>query len=456
MPSIPASATLTANSIEILNAIRNNASVNYRDFVPVADETLDSVRQIGNILMQYPALQNEFVSALINRIGRVMITSKSYENPWAMFKKGMLEFGETIEDVFVNIAEAHQYDVSESVSNVFARSLPDVRSAFHVMNYQKFYKTTIQQEQLRQAFLTWNGVTDFIAKLVDAMYTGANSDEFLTMKYMLGLNILRGRLTPITVSAVNSQATAKSFVTTVKGISNKFEFLSTKYNMAGVYNHSSKSEQYLILNSDVESAVGVEVLAASFNMDKAEFMGHVVLVDGFGEMDTDRLDQLFEGESDYHEFSDDELTALNAIPGVIVDKEFFMIFDNMMKFTEQYNGEGLYWNYWFHVWKTFSVSPFANNAVFVPGTPAVSAVSVTPATATANAGQQVALQATVTTAYYAPQTVTWSIAEGDPGTVDINGVVTIDADAESEDTVTVTATSTFDSTKTDTCVITVG
>ena len=455
MPNVPNVATLNATSVEILNAIRNNASANYRDYVPAADETLDSVRQIGNILMTYPVLQNEFVTALINRIGRVLITSKSYDNPWSAFKKGILEFGETIEDVFINIAKAHEYDVSASENNVFKREIPDVRAAFHIMNYQKFYKSTIQQEQLRQAFFAWSGVTDFIAKIVDAMYAAANNDEFLAMKYMLALNILRGRLTPISVSAITNEATAKAFVSKVKGVSNKFEFLGSKYNMAGVHNYSNKDSQYLILNSDVESAINVDVLATAFNMDKAEFMGHVVLVDGFGELDTDRLDELFGDESDYHEFTSAELTALNAIPGVLVDRDFFMIFDNMLKFTEQYNGEGLYWNYWYHVWKIFSVSPFANNAVFVPGTPAVSEVEVSPATATGSAGQQIALTVEVTTAYYAPQTVIWSVGTGDPGTVDINGVVTISPDAEANDTITVTATSTFDSTKYDSCVITV-
>lgn len=455
MPSIPSVANLSATSVDILNAIRNNASANYRDYVPVADATMDSVRQIGNILMQYPVLQNEFISSLINRIGRVIITSKMYENPWSVFKRGMLEFGETIEEVFVNIAKPFEYDVTEAETKVFKREIPDVRAAFHVMNYQKFYKSTIQQEQLRQAFLTWNGVTDFIAKIVDAMYTAANNDEFQAMKYMLALNILRGRLTPVTVTAISDQSTARAFVSTVKGISNKFEFMGTKYNTAGVYNHTEKKDQYIILNSDVEAVVGVDVLALSFNMDKADFMGHRVLVDGFGELDVERLNSLFGNETDYHEFTDAELAALNAIPAVIVDKDFFMIFDNMMKFTEQYNGEGLYWNYWYHVWKIFSVSPYANNAVFVPGTPTITSVTVSPAEATVSAGQTVSLSATVVATNFAPQTVTWSLSADAPAQIDNFGVVVIDDDATSETEITVTATSTYDSTKTGTATITV-
>lgn len=151
----------------------------------------------------------------------------------------MLEFGETIEEIFVNIAKPFQFDPAVAETNLFKREIPDVRSAFHIMNYQKYYKTTIQNDQLRQAFLSWQGITDLIAKIVDAMYTGANYDEFQTMKYMLAKNVLNGRMYPVTIPAVTSY-NMKSIVSTIKGVSNNFEFLSDKYNIAGVQNNSKR------------------------------------------------------------------------------------------------------------------------------------------------------------------------------------------------------------------------
>ena len=76
MPTVPKTKTLNASSVEILNAIRNSASTNYRDFVPTAKNTAESIRSIGEIIMQYTPLQNEFLNALVNRIARVIITSK--------------------------------------------------------------------------------------------------------------------------------------------------------------------------------------------------------------------------------------------------------------------------------------------------------------------------------------------------------------------------------------------
>ena len=409
MPNRPSNLKLSSTSVDILNAIRNSATANYRDYVPAAQPNLDSIREIGAVIMQFPALQNEFLSALINRIGRVMITSKMYSNPWNVFKKGVLEFGETIEEIFVNIAKPFEFDPAVAESKVFAREIPDVRAAFHILNYQKFYKATIQNEQLRQAFLSWQGITDLIAKIVDSMYTGANYDEFQTMKYLLARHILNGELHPQEIADHSVAANLKSVVGDIKGVSNNFEFMSNKYNLAGVANYTMKDNQYIIVTSDFDARMDVEVLASAFNMSKADFMGHRVLIDSFGSLDIDRLNLLFKDDANYTPLTSDEIDALNAIPAVLVDGDWFMIFDNLYNFTEQYNGEGLYWNYWYHVWKTFSISPFANAVVFVPGTPYVSGITISPARAQVVQGQGIILNADVTAVNFASKAVDWHL-----------------------------------------------
>ena len=453
MPVKPKIRTLTTSAADILNVIRNNASVDYRNYVPKADANdVESIRTIGAIIMDYPALQNEFLNALVNRIGRVMLTSKMYSNPIAFFKKGVLEYGESIEEIFVNIAKVQEFNPEIAEQEVFKRVVPDVRAAFHIMNYQKFYKATVTQEQLKQAFLSWDGVTDLIARIVDSMYTGANYDEFLVMKYLLARHILDGLVYPVTVPTVTAE-NAKAIITTVKGVSNKLTFMNSEYNPAAVRTFTDKTDQYMIVNSVFDATMDVNVLASAFNMDKAEFLGHRVLIDGFGDLDVARLGEIFAGDPTYNEPSQEELAALNAIPAVIVDKDWFMVFDMLTQFTEQYNGQGLYWNYFYHVWKTFSVSPFANSVLFVPGTPSVTSVTVSPTTATVQKGGSVSLSAVVATEYFAPQTVVWTSSAADVK-VSAAGVVTVDADAKST-SATITATSAFDGTKKATCTVTV-
>lgn len=455
MATVPAYRNLTASSVDIMNAIRNSATANYRDYVPTATADADSIRSIGAVIMQFPALQNEFLSALVNRVGRVLITNKMFTNPWAVFKRGMLEYGETIEEIFVNIAKPFQYDVAVAESEVFKREIPDVRAAFHILNYKKFYKATIQENDLRQAFLSWSGITDLIAKIVDSMYTGANYDEFLTMKYLLARHILNGELYPMQVPTV-STANMKAIVGTVKGVSNNFIFPNTKYNLTGVTTHTLKNDQYVIVNANFDAVMDVEVLASAFNMDKAEFMGHRVMIDSFGTLDTARLNELFADDKAYTPLTAEELTALDAIPAVIVDRDWFMIYDNLQNFTENFNGQGMYWNYFYHVWKTFSISPFANAVVFVPGVPAITSVTVSPATATVMPGQSLLLSADVVTANFASKAVNWDVGNVDGVSITPLGVLTVGDDVDSGTTITVTATSVFDSTKSDSATVTVG
>lgn len=459
MPTVPLVTKLSASSEQILNAIRNSASANYKNYVPVASTSQNNIKEIGLIIMNDPTLQNEFLSALVNRIGRVIVTSKLYSNPWAKFKRGIMEYGETIEEIFVNIAKPFEYDPAVAENKVFAREMPDVRAAFHILNYQKFYKSTIQREQLRQAFLSWQGIIDLIAKIVDAMYTAANYDEFMVMKYLIGRHILNGELKPVQVATV-SAANMKSIVGTIKGTSNNFEFMSDNYNVVGVQNYSLKENQYIIVNAEFDAVMDVEVLATAFNMDKADFMGHRVLVDSFGSLNTTRLAELFANETGYTPFTTDEINALKAVPAVIVDEDWFMIYDNLYEFTEQYNAEGLYWNYWYHVWKTFSISPFANAAVFVPGVPSITSVTVSPDTAVVMPGQSIQLSATVVTSNFASQAVDWSAtisAAEAPDKVSISplGVLTVAPDITGGTEITVTAKSVFDATKTDTAMITI-
>lgn len=443
--------TLTNSSVDILNVIRNNATQNYRDYVPLATKDADSIREIGTVIMDYPNLQNEFLSSLVNRIGRVIVTSKMYSNPWEMFKKGMLEFGESIEEIFVNIAKPFEYDPGVAESEVFKRVIPDVRASFHVMNYKKFYKSTIQENDLRQAFLSWDGITDLISRIVDQMYTGANYDEFQTMKYMLAQKILKGQLYPVTIPEVTS-SNMKTIVSQIKGISNKFEFMSESYNLAAVKNFSKKENQFIIVNAQFDATMDVEVLASAFNMSKADFLGHRVLIDGFGDLDTARLHYLFENDPNYNEVSSAEMEALNKIPAVLVDRDWWMVFDNMEQFTEQYNGQGLYWNYFYHVWKTFSSSPFANNAMFIPAVPSITSVTVTPSMGNVAKGSSLQLTANVKTSYFAPQSVTWA-SNNENVTVSDTGIVTVGTNATG--TAKITATSTYDSTKSGFATITV-
>lgn len=474
MPTIPSKAPniKSMNSADILNVTRNELGGNYASQIPAVikegDElpngriatkadSLSSLRGIGEIMMNYQPLQNAFLNALVNRIARVIITSRLYENPWAGFKKGIMEYGETIEEIFVNLAKPYQYDPVVAESEVFKRRIPDVKAAFHSMNYQKFYPTTVSNDQLRQAFLSWQGITDLIGKIIEQVYTGANYDEFLVMKYMIAQIALKGQLYPVSVSTITAD-NARAVTTSMVNYAKKLTYMSSDYNYAGVKTYTDPEFLYIILTTDVESIFDVEVLALSFNMNKAELIGRQIGIDGFGIVDNERLAEIFADDpyTDFVPFTEAEINQLNTIAGLMVDESWFMIFDNYYNMTEIYNPQGLYWNYFYHVWKTFSVSPFSNAILFTTNTPAITSVTVSPSTATVVKGNSSQFTATVVNTGFAPKEVIWTVEGGaDAGTViSDNGLLSVSSN-ETATSLTVKATSSFDSTKSSSAAVTV-
>lgn len=424
--------------------------------VRIPDDTR-SLHAIGDFIMSYQPYQNAFVNAIINRVAMTLVTSKMWDNPWSVFKRGYMEFGETVEEIFVNLAKPHSYDPVTAQNQVFKREIPDIRAAFHTMNYQKFYKDTIQNDQLRQAFLSWNGITDLIARIVDSMYTGQNYDEYCVMKYMVARAILNGDVAYKAVPTVF--LTADDIVYAARSISTDFTFLKTNYNLAGVYNSCIRDDQYIIISADTEALIDVGVLARAFNMEYADFLGHVIIVDSFSQHDTARLAELFANDSTYSAFSADDITALGNIAAIIVDRDWWMVFDNLTQNTELYNGEGLYWQYWLHAWKTFSISPFANACAIVSAVGSITSVTVSPSTATMAPNGSATFTAAVVKSGLVSDAVAWSITGQTSAETHIDpysGILYLGADETgTSSTITVKATSIVDSTAYGTATVTV-
>lgn len=351
--------TLNASTIDILNTIRANASYEYQSSVPVVEKASD-IPRVGEVLYGYPALANQFINALVNRIALVRVKSAVFNNAYAELKKGYLEFGETVEEVFVNIAKAREFSVEKAEYRELKRTLPDVRTAFHAMNWRVQYPVTIQDEDLRQAFTSMNGVQDLIAKIVDAVYTAAEYDEFLLFKYLMIKAIAHGKMYPVAIGADIKDGAVK-----FRGLSNKITFMSDKYNASGVTTATPKADQYIFMDSEYNANYDVNVLAGAFNMDKAEFIGKLKLIDDWTTFDNDRFAEIAKESDMIEPITADELALMANVKAVLVDAEWFQFYDNNNKFTEKYVGSGMYWNYFYNVWKTVSSSPFSNAIVFV-------------------------------------------------------------------------------------------
>lgn len=417
-----------AQNMDIMNYIRSQTGFNYQDRIPIAtQENLNNVYQ--TILCNYD-LQNEFIKTLVNRIALTTISSKLIENPLAPLKKGVIRHGEFVNEYFVNIAKAHEFDQGVAENEVFKREIPDVEAVFHKLNLKNFYKVTISNEMLREAFLSDSGISDMVSRIIDSLYSGANYDEFLCMKNIIAEGANNGAFLPITIPAVTGD-NIKDVVSTIKATSIKLTFPSTKYNAMGVLTLTKPEDQIILIDPEFEASMDVNVLAAAFNLPYAQFMANRIPIDDFG--------------------------GITGVKAALVDRNFFMVFDFEQLFTENYNGQGLYWNYFYHVWKMFSYSPFSNAVLFTTETNSVQSVDVTPATATVAKGSTQQMTAVVATTGFAPKSVDWTVTGTETPTSSISntGILSV-ATNEPNTTLTVKATSTFDPSKSDTATITVG
>lgn len=351
MATKPKNVKLAKNGIDILNAIRNDASLSFQERVPVA--TQEDIKTYGSAVLNFPGLANEFLDALVNRIGKVILTSRLYKNPFAMLKKGMLDYGETIEEVYTSLAKAKIYDPQTAETEFMKREIPDVKSIFHKLDYQNFFKTTIQRRDLERAFLSEDGVYNLVSDIISSLYSGMEYDEFITMKQLIVEYAKKGLFYEVEIPTVTAE-NMKSIISTVKGYSNKLTFMSTQYNAMGVPTYTDRSSQIIFIDAEFDAMMDVEVLASAFNMDKAEFMGRRILIDNFGELTGAKL--------------------------LLCDESFFQIYDVLLQFEDVRNPEGLYWNYFLHKWTVFSVSRFANAILFTVPDNEITGITLTPST----------------------------------------------------------------------------
>ena len=188
---------------------------------------------------------------------------------------------------------------------------------------------------------------------VNALYSGNYIDEFRLM-----LNTLTGATTgnaivTKTVTDVTDEASAKELVKTMRAMNRKFQLPSTEYNCyaalqtaAGVETPTPRTtwcnpeDVVVVITADTESTIDVDVLAAAFNIDRAQFIANnVIVVDSFGE--------------------DSNIVAL------MFDRAYIQVYDNLFIAEPFRNPETLATTYFMHVWQTYSASPFANAVAFV-------------------------------------------------------------------------------------------
>lgn len=451
----------STSNAELLSFIVNqNPELKAEIDLPVQGE---SVKPIGQIIVDNQRYRNMFLNT-INLIGLTIVKENRWENPWQEFTdKGMLRRGQQIRELIIDLAKVFDYNKNYNDKDRFLETaIPDVYQYMHEVNFQKVYETTINESEILMAFDDEDsGIYDLIVKFISNLYETYDYDKWLVDKYQLCRRILDGTMTPVQITETD----AREILSKMKAVSNKISFKSPHYNPAGVRRATKFDDQYLMLDAEREAITTTSVLATSYFLNEAQTKTNMALIDSFSETDEERLTELLEDA--YIPFTSDEKTALESVLGCIISRDFYMDYHRALDTNPDVNGKRqiefenpttLDRNVFLHAQDVISTSPFANACVFTTVAPSVTAVEVSPSTATITKGQELKFSSTVTSTGFANKSVTYSVdADAEADGVEINvatGLLKVPADATVE-SITVTATSVYDNTVTGTATVTV-
>lgn len=324
------------------------ASAMYRISSPNFQSTIGDPNEVSSLkfmngLLEYPdTLGVEFMN-LATRIGRVIAHRNILTNKLSPFKMENMALGYTMEEYFVECAKEHAYDQADAENTLFKRELPDIKTAFYVVNRKSYYPATITDDDMRKYFVSWDGVNSLIARIVDSMYNGDNKDDYNYMKSALVTHYENGLMKIVKTSAVTDTDTAKELARKITEYVSYLTEPTNEYNAMAVTKQNDYDDIYIILNGKSNSYLNIDWLAQTFQLEFAEFKAHVLVLPTLPS------------------------TKQGTIEALVVDSEIYRVFDQKYSVGVAYNAKGLYWNYFLHHWEGIATSRFANAIAFVSG-----------------------------------------------------------------------------------------
>lgn len=343
----------------IIAAIRHEASSEYQRRIP--DEIKADVKETLKQLNNYQPAWNEFIGAIINKVGLTIARNNSWSNPLARYKKGLLESGDTVEEIQTGLIQGYVFDPRREYGEkaLFGKHLPEVQTSYHTINSERQYPLTIQRSTLQRAFLTPDGLAQFITQLMEAASTSDNWDEYLLMVSLFSTYEELGGFFKVHVddiaSADSTEVESRRGLRTLREYAETMPFLSRNYNAAHMPVHANPDDMILITTPQFKSGIDVNGLAAMFNVSYAEvpYRTHVI------------------PKADI---------AIPGVEAILTTSDFFQIYDTYFNTDSQPNPAGRYENFFLNHDQIISASRFVPAIAFTTGEGDVIEISDTPVT----------------------------------------------------------------------------
>ena len=355
--------------ITSLNAIRE-ASVSegtiYHQYLPIVDDQTD-ISAFGTPILNNTPVMNEFMNRLVNRIVYTSFENKYFNNPLQILEGDRIPLGYAGQEIYVNPAKGRQYDVND-FAGLLVKYEADVKVQYTSVNMDLQYPVTVSRHKLKQAFVSWDTLDNFVMELSNSLYNGAYIDEFRFTKGLVSAAYKSNQVQYEVISAISSESTAKAFTQKAREYFLNFQLPSTEYNAwskvggygKDILTYSRPEDIVFLVRNDIRAYLDVNVLAEAFNMDRANVLGRIIPVDNFDQYD-DNGTKIFDG---------------SAIVGMIADSSWFRIKRQDMFLDEFYNANNRTWQYYLNLTKMYNYSLFANAVVFCTSAPSVDIVSM--------------------------------------------------------------------------------
>ena len=380
----------------------------------------------------YQAVQESFFG-LLKQIAYVATVTRLFDNPLAQLEGENIPLGWAGEETYINPVQGRNFDVND-FAGILQKYEADVKVQYLTVNMDVQYPVTLTRDKIRQAFNSWRDLEEFINGIVNALYNGAYINMFQFTKDLVAAAFSANKAAYIKVSAVTNESTGKAMIKKLRELYTLFQMPSSDFNAwkkvggAGkpITTWCAPEDIVLIIRADIMAAVDVDVLAAAFNMDKADFIGRVITVDNFDTY-TDDGTKIYDGSDIY---------------GIICDKAWFKIKQQDMALDMWFNPNNRSWQYYLNVVKMYNYSLFANGVVIAIDDPDVPATAVTadPDTITVTAGKKAISHVTLTPVN-STATLSASSSATTYATVTVSGNdVIISGESAGSATITVTAT----------------
>lgn len=347
-----------------LNSIRETSIQNntlYHRYVPEILPTSD-IGSFASPILDNPNVMNEFMNVLVQRIVYTQVDIKLFNNPLRVLEGDRIPLGSIGQEIFINPARGRRFNVDD-FAGLLAKYEADVKVQYHHLNSDLQYCVTITRAKLKDAFVSWSTLENFIDGLTQSLYNGAYIDQYNLTKELVSSAYASNQVRVEVISNPTTEALAKEFITKARTMFLNMQTPTPNFNawrQVGGYGRdiltwSNPEDIVFLVRNDIGAYMDVNILAQTFNIDRSILLGNIIYVNDFNEYDNEG-NLIFDGSN---------------IVGMIADKSWFRIKEQETTMDEFYNANNRTWQYYLNVVRMYSYSLFANAVVFATALPSV-------------------------------------------------------------------------------------